>query len=103
MELDNRSSQGKGEKMATALPTSDMTVAEILETWPATVKVFQAYKLACVGCVMAPFDTMVDVARIYDMDLSRLMEDLHGAVQSVERPPGSGSPTEVKEPKKSDQ
>jgi hybrid cluster-associated redox disulfide protein len=72
---------GKGKKMANALPTSDMTVAEILEAWPESVEVFQDYKMACVGCVMAPFDTMVDVARTYEVELSTLMEALHGAVQ----------------------
>jgi hybrid cluster-associated redox disulfide protein len=63
--------------MATALPTPNMTVAEILEKWPGTVSVFQAYKTACVGCTMAEFDTMVDVARSYELELTELMAALH--------------------------
>lgn len=70
--------------MARSLPASDMTVAEILESWPETVSVFQDYKTACVGCVMAPFDTMVDVARIYELELSEIMEALHHAVETAE-------------------
>jgi hybrid cluster-associated redox disulfide protein len=61
-----------------------MTVAEILESWPETVSVFQDFKTACVGCVMAPFDTMVDVARIYELELSEIMEALHRAVETAE-------------------
>ena len=66
--------------MAPTNPTSDMTVAEVLEEWPATVTVFQEYKTACVGCSMAPFDTMVDVAREYDLALSEFMAALDRAV-----------------------
>jgi hybrid cluster-associated redox disulfide protein len=68
--------------MAAALPTQDMTIAEVLETWPETVEVFQALKMACVGCVMAPFDTLADVARIYEMEPGIIMEALHQAVQT---------------------
>lgn len=77
--------------MATQLPTSDMTVAEILEAWPETVSVFQDFKTACVGCVMAPFDTMSDVARIYELELSEIMEALHRVVQTDERAGGSAT------------
>jgi hybrid cluster-associated redox disulfide protein len=75
----------KDETVAHSMPTSDMTVAEILESWPETVPVFQDFKTACVGCVMAPFDTMVDVARIYELELSEIMEALHRAVETAER------------------
>jgi hybrid cluster-associated redox disulfide protein len=68
--------------MATPLPNDNMTVAEVLEKWPETVTVFQEFKTACVGCVMAPFDTMADVARIYEMELSVLLEALHAAVSA---------------------
>ena len=58
------------------MPTNDMTVAEVLERWPETVSVFQDLKTACVGCAMAPFDTMADVAQNYDMELAELMTAL---------------------------
>ena len=65
--------------MAPIHPTSDMTVAEVLEQWPETVSVFQEYKTACVGCSMAPFDTMSDVAREYGLALAEIM----GALERV--------------------
>ena len=68
--------------MATPLPNSNMTVAEVLEKWPETFTVFQEFKTACVGCVMAPFDTMDDVARIYEMELSVLIEALDAVVSA---------------------
>ena len=66
--------------MVTSMPTNNNTVAEVLEMWPETVTVFQYYKTACVGCTMAPFDTMDDVAREYDLNVSELMAALHEAV-----------------------
>lgn len=68
--------------MVTPLPNSNMTVAEVLEKWPETFTVFQEFKTACVGCVMAPFDTIDDVARIYEMDLSVLIEALDAVVSA---------------------
>lgn len=62
------------------MPTADMTVAEVLEKWPGTVSVFQELKTACVGCVMAPYDSLADVARIYDIELSGIMSTLQVAV-----------------------
>jgi hybrid cluster-associated redox disulfide protein len=60
-----------------------MTVAEVLERWPQTVSVFQEFKTACVGCSMAPFDTMVDVAREYNLEISEIMEALGRAVEAA--------------------
>ena len=72
--------------MVTPLPNSNMTVAEVLEKWPETFTVFQEFKTACVGCVMAPFDTIDDVARIYEMDLSDLIEALDAMVSADGQP-----------------
>ncbi len=68
------------ERKAATMPTADMTVAEVLEKWPGTVSVFQELKTACVGCVMAPYDSLADVARIYDIELSGILSALQVAV-----------------------
>jgi hybrid cluster-associated redox disulfide protein len=78
----------KDETVAHSLPTIDMTVAEVLESWPETVSVFQDFKTACVGCVMAPFDTMSEVARIYELELLEIMEALHRAVKMADQDGG---------------
>jgi hybrid cluster-associated redox disulfide protein len=68
--------------------TSDMTVEYILEKWPETAAVFNHdLKTACVGCPIAPFDTLADVARIYELDLSNVMALLqHASEQPKEEP-----------------
>lgn len=65
-------------------PSSEMTVAQVLEQWPETVPVFQQLKTDCVGCAMAPFDSIQDVAMIYKIDLPELMAALTGAAASNE-------------------
>lgn len=58
----------------------DLTVAEVLERWPQTVLAFQRLKAACVGCTMAPFDTLRDVAGFYDYELEDVMAAMRAAI-----------------------
>ena len=61
--------------------TSDMSVEYILKQWPETAVVFtQDLKTACVGCPIAPFDTLTDVAQIYEFDLEYIVERLCAVV-----------------------
>jgi hybrid cluster-associated redox disulfide protein len=60
--------------------TADLIIEEVLARWPETVPVFVRYRLACVGCAMAPFDCLADAAAIYDVPLDRFMHDLQQAV-----------------------
>ncbi|MCC6166891.1 MAG: DUF1858 domain-containing protein [Caldilineaceae bacterium] len=75
------------------VPTGDLTVAEILARWPATIAVFMRYGTACVGCVMAPFETVDEVAVIYSLDREQLLADLRAAVD-----PGVESGAELGRP-----
>jgi hybrid cluster-associated redox disulfide protein len=81
--------------MAIPMPTTDMTVAEILEKWPGTVSVFQKFKTACVGCTIAQFDTMEDVSRIYEIELSEIMAALHIFVTEEEKDSSSSEQDDV--------
>ncbi len=61
--------------------TSDMSVEYILENWPETAVVFtQDLKTACVGCPIAPFDTLYDVAEIYEFDLNYILGRLQNVI-----------------------
>lgn len=69
--------------------TADMTVEFVLENWPETASVFnQDLKTACVGCPIAPFDTLEDVARIYEMDLDYILSLMRKAVEISEESSG---------------
>jgi len=53
-----------------------LTVAEVQETWPETVGVFNQLKTACIGCYLQRFCTLQDVADYYNLDLETLLESL---------------------------
>jgi hybrid cluster-associated redox disulfide protein len=53
-----------------------LTVAEVLARWPQTISVFMRHRMACVGCAIAPFETLAEVAAIYDLELSYFLSEL---------------------------
>lgn len=65
---------------------NDMTVAEVMERWPDSVQIFNRRRMACPGCVMAPFMTVADAAGSYAIEPSDLAADL--AAVTVDRQPG---------------
>ncbi|TNF27123.1 MAG: DUF1858 domain-containing protein [Deltaproteobacteria bacterium] len=60
-----------------------MTVADVLAQWPGTAQVFFAHKLGCVGCTMAPFDRIDEVATTYGIDLELLVGELNAAIAAA--------------------
>ncbi|MDT8307472.1 MAG: DUF1858 domain-containing protein [Anaerolineae bacterium] len=69
---------------------ADLSVDTVMQRWPETVSVFQAFRTACVGCLMAPFDTIEDVARNYRLDLDELMHALRQRIDAARRGGGPG-------------
>jgi hybrid cluster-associated redox disulfide protein len=63
---------------------ADLKVAEVLERWPETIPVFFRYRMACVGCPIAPFETLAEVAAIYRLDVSRFLNELELVVQQTQ-------------------
>lgn len=57
-----------------------MMVADVMARWPETVPVFNRRRMACPGCAMAPFMSVAEAARSYDLPGEVLARDLLGAV-----------------------
>ncbi|HEX7968370.1 MAG TPA: DUF1858 domain-containing protein [Stellaceae bacterium] len=57
------------------------TVERLLRAQPETARVFLRRKMACVGCVMSPFETVGEVARIYGIAEGELLADLAAAAR----------------------
>jgi hybrid cluster-associated redox disulfide protein len=55
----------------------EWTVKKTLHEKPDASRVFIKYRAQCVGCLMKRFCTIKDVAEIYKMDLSELLQDLN--------------------------
>jgi hybrid cluster-associated redox disulfide protein len=55
---------------------SRMLVADVLQRWPATADVFNAHAMACVGCALAPFCTILDAAGVYKLPPEQFAAEL---------------------------
>ena len=70
-----------------------LTVDRIFAQWPQTIPVFLRHRFACIGCLMAPFDTLADVARNYNVNLEELQAELMAVILKDNDPrsePGMG-------------
>jgi hybrid cluster-associated redox disulfide protein len=66
--------------------TANLTIADVLERWPETVPVFLRYRLACVGCPIAPFEQLADIASNYNLALDPLLAALQLAIRPSKEP-----------------
>lgn len=53
-----------------------MTVAQLLDRHPRVARVFLDRRMACVGCSIAAFETLEEVAAVYGEDPERFVEAL---------------------------
>ncbi|AVX06032.1 hypothetical protein MXMO3_03529 (plasmid) [Maritalea myrionectae] len=54
----------------------DLSLDEIMRRWPETVSVFMKRRMACVGCPIASFHTIVDAAEEYYLNEDAFAEEL---------------------------
>ena len=74
--------------METALSPT-LTVEQLFARWPQTTAVFLQHRFACIGCLMAPFDTLADVARNYQVDLAEFLAELSATIEGNIYPGGT--------------
>jgi hybrid cluster-associated redox disulfide protein len=61
-----------------------LIVADVLARWPQTIPVFMRHRMACVGCSIAPFETLAEVAAIYELDLNCFLNELKQTIDQTE-------------------
>lgn len=59
----------------------DLTVAEVLTRWPETIPTFMRHRMGCVGCAIAPFETLAEVAAIYGLNLEYFLRELQAGLE----------------------
>ncbi len=59
----------------------DLTVAEVLAHWPQTIPTFIRHRMGCVGCAIAPFETLAEVAAIYGLNLEYFLGELQEGIE----------------------
>ncbi|MCO5222566.1 MAG: DUF1858 domain-containing protein [Thermomicrobiales bacterium] len=58
----------------------DWTVTE----HPATIPVFLRWRMQCVGCPLARFESLADACRIYQRPVNQFLAELRAAVAQVD-------------------
>jgi hybrid cluster-associated redox disulfide protein len=66
----------------TAHPTSELTVDEVMQRWPSTIRVFLDFSMHCVGCPIATFHSVEEACREHGIDLALFLRRLQAAAQS---------------------
>lgn len=61
-----------------------MTVSQVLGRWPRAATTFLRHRMACVGCAMAPFDALEEIAAAYRVELAGLMAELKCDIEGAE-------------------
>ena len=65
-----------------AMIDPDRPVAEIMNTWPQTARLFLENRMNCIGCVMSVFDTVNVACATYKLDLGDFLEQLDQIILS---------------------
>ncbi len=60
--------------------TKHMTIQEVVEKNPETIRVFMEHGLHCVGCAVARFENIEQGALAHGIDVDALVKDLNARV-----------------------
>ncbi len=61
----------------------EQTVEQTLDQFPLLAAVFVRRGMACVGCAMAPFDTLAEAAHTYDQKADLFLTELEAAARDA--------------------
>jgi len=80
-----------GSMRKIALPTTELTVDEVMRRWPSTIRIFLDFGMHCVGCPIATFHTVDDACAEHRIDLDVFLRRLQAAAQVpyAAGPPGT--------------
>jgi len=65
--------------MEAALET--MSMDAIMRRWPETIRVVLRHHMLCVGCPMAPFQTVAEACRDNGVDKAVFLEDVRRVIE----------------------
>ena len=60
------------------------TIAEFLATYPSAARVLVGHRMHCVGCDIAPFETIAEACIIYGVSVDDVFAEIHHAIAAQE-------------------
>ena len=61
----------------------DMTVEQVMNRWPDSVRVFLDFRMNCVGCPIAAFHSVEEAGREHGIDGHAILEKLRSVTGSA--------------------
>lgn len=61
--------------------TKDMSIIEIIQTYPQTIEVFAKNGLGCIGCAAAKFENLEAGAKVHGLDPDKLIEEINEVIE----------------------
>ena len=65
--------------------TKDMTIQEVVQRNPETIRVFLEHGLHCIGCAVARYENIEQGALAHGIDVDALVRDLNAKVEEIRR------------------
>ena len=72
-------------KRSSVPPDPHWTIESLLDSHPEAAAVLLRNGMACVGCAKAPFETLVEAAREYRLDLASFLKELQMVANDPKR------------------
>ena len=60
--------------------TGDMSIQEIIRDYPASIEVFEKYRLGCIRCMAAKFESLEEGLRAHGLDVDEILRELNRVV-----------------------
>lgn len=55
----------------------DMTIGEVVRSFPNSARILMSFGMGCVGCPSAQAETIEEAAQVHGMDIDELMKALN--------------------------
>ena len=62
--------------------TREMTIAEIIASYPQTIPVFRSFGLDCMECQIADYEQVEHGAGVHNVDIEELLKALNKAIEA---------------------
>lgn len=62
--------------------TRDMTIEDIMRSYPQTVDVFKRFGLDCNECQIAAYEAVEHGAGVHKVDIDELLDELNRAIEA---------------------
>ena len=63
--------------------TPSTTVADVLRNRPLAARILMNHRMHCLGCEIAPFETLEEACEIYGVSLRALLAELNATTEST--------------------